>query len=270
MIDQIRAYWDARPCNLKHGTADVGTAEYFDQVRARKYFVEPHLPPFAAFAHWRGKHVLEVGSGLGTCAVDFARAGALVSAVELSPYSLFLTGRNAETAGVRDRMHLVESDAAELRASLWPHAYDLIWSWGVLHHTPDPAAVLRELCHYANARTELRLMLYHRLSTKTLGLLRYWQPGHTWDEAVARQSEAQAGCPITHTYTRAQARRLLEANGWQVQSIAIDHIFPYQVAAYREHRYVEAFPWSLIPAGLFRWLEKRLGWHLLITARRAP
>jgi hypothetical protein len=59
-IDDVRAYWDARPCNLRHGTAPVGTREYFDQVEARKYRVEPHIVAFADAPSWRSKDVLEV------------------------------------------------------------------------------------------------------------------------------------------------------------------------------------------------------------------
>ncbi len=60
-IADVRHYWDARPCNIRHSTKPVGSREYFDEVEARKYFVEPHIPGFAEFERWKGKRVLEVG-----------------------------------------------------------------------------------------------------------------------------------------------------------------------------------------------------------------
>ena len=66
----------------------VGSREYFDEVEARKYLVEPHIPGFADFERWRGKRVLEVGCGIGTDSINFARAGAELTAVDLSPESL--------------------------------------------------------------------------------------------------------------------------------------------------------------------------------------
>src|ERR1041385_4969391 len=87
-IERVREYWDSRPCNIRHTPLPVGTREYFDQVEARKYFVEPHIPRFAQFERWRGKKVLEIGCGLGTDTVSFARAGAQVPAVDLTENSL--------------------------------------------------------------------------------------------------------------------------------------------------------------------------------------
>ena len=89
-IDEVRDYWNRRPCNLRHSPAPVGTREYFDQVEARKYLVEPHIPAFAQHARWAGKRVLEIGCGLGTDTINFARAGARITAIDLSSKSLEL------------------------------------------------------------------------------------------------------------------------------------------------------------------------------------
>jgi hypothetical protein len=51
-IADVQRYWDARPCNIRHSTKAVGSKEYFDEVEARKYLVEPHIPGFAEFDRW--------------------------------------------------------------------------------------------------------------------------------------------------------------------------------------------------------------------------
>ncbi len=82
-IEEVRSYWDRRPCNIRHSLAPVGTREYSDQVEPRKYFVEPHIPRFAEFVKWRGKHVLEIGCGIGMETINFAKVGADVTVVDL-------------------------------------------------------------------------------------------------------------------------------------------------------------------------------------------
>ena len=88
VLEQVREYWDRRPCNIRHSPKPVGTREYFDEVEARKYFVEQHIPNFAQFEKWRGKRVLEIGCGIGTDSINFARAGADLTVVELSERSV--------------------------------------------------------------------------------------------------------------------------------------------------------------------------------------
>ena len=71
-IAAVREYWNSRPCNIRHSTKPVGTREYFDEVEARKYMVESHIPEFADFERWKGKKVLEIGCGIGTDTINFA------------------------------------------------------------------------------------------------------------------------------------------------------------------------------------------------------
>jgi len=61
-IEAVVECWDRRPCNVRHSSKPLGTKEYFDEVEARKYFVEPHIPIFAQFPQWKDKRVLEVGT----------------------------------------------------------------------------------------------------------------------------------------------------------------------------------------------------------------
>src|SRR5947207_15927712 len=104
-IATVQAYWDRRPCNIRHSSAPVGTREYFDEVEARKYFVEPHIPGFAQFQRWAGKRVLEIGCGIGTDAVSFARAGAEYTAIELSETTLALARQRFDIFGLTGMFH---------------------------------------------------------------------------------------------------------------------------------------------------------------------
>ena len=269
-LDRVRAYWDARPCNIRHSLLPVGTREYFDEVEARKYRVEPHIPRFAEFERWTGARVLEVGCGIGTDTINFARAGAHVTAVDISARSLELAQRRAEVYGLANRIVFIQADAEALLNVLKPTPYDLIYSFGAIHHTPHPERAMAQITAYTRPGTELRLMVYNRGSWKVLGiwLARFYRGIDLFasiDDLIARYSEAQTGCPVTYTYTRESVRRLV-GSAFKVESITREHIFPYRVSDYVEYRYVKALPWSITPGPVFKWLEHQLGWHLCVKA----
>jgi 2-polyprenyl-3-methyl-5-hydroxy-6-metoxy-1,4-benzoquinol methylase len=269
-IERVRDYWNNRPCNLRHSPEPIGTRAYFDQVEARKYLVEPHIPGFAQYQRWAGQRVLEIGCGLGTDTISFARAGAHVTAVDLSGRSLELARQRAQVFGLQDRVHFVEANAERLSEFVPAAPYDLVYSFGVIHHTPHPERVLEQIrTHYMGPRSTVKLMVYNRWSWKVLAILFREAHGAFWrlDEAVARNSEAQTGCPVTYTYTPRSATELLEKTGFQVEEVFVDHIFPYVVRDYVQYRYTKAIPFRWLPQPVMRGLERSLGWHLCVTAR---
>lgn len=251
-IEKVRDFWDSRPCNIRHGTAPIGTKEYFYQVEARKYMVEPHIPSFADFGAWAGKNVLEIGCGIGTDAVSFARAGANYTGVELSGESLKLAEKRFEVYGLNGTFHL--GNAERLSSLVRVQPYDLIYSFGVIHHSVNPAMIVSEARKLMGTDSEFRLMLYAKNSWKAFMV-----------GAGLDQPEAQSGCPIALTYSHDEIRELL--SGFQILDIRQAHIFPYIVEKYIRHEY-EFQPWfKAMPKEMFNALESNLGWHTLIRAK---
>jgi 2-polyprenyl-3-methyl-5-hydroxy-6-metoxy-1,4-benzoquinol methylase len=270
-IADVQRYWDARPCNIRHSTKPVGSKEYFDEVEARKYLVEPHIPAFADFDRWRGKRVLEVGCGIGTDSINFARAGADLTAVELSGESLRIAEQRADVMGVADRIRFVQANAEELTSVLDPEPYDLVYSFGVIHHTPHPDRALAEMRALTAPGGTLKLMIYYRRSWKVFWIVAAQGHGRFWktDELVAEHSEAQTGSPVTFAYTRREARELVENSGFRVEDLQVDHVFPYRIRDYVQYRYVKEPYFRWMPEPLFGAFERRFGWHLLIDAKAA-
>ena len=146
-MDKVEAFWNARPCNIRHSLREVGSREYFDDVEARKYFVEPHIPPFAQFERWKDKKVLEVGCGIGTDTINFARAGAKVTAIDYSEKSLDIARRRAEVYGLD--IDFYKANAEDISRLVPVEDYDLVYSFGVIHHTPRPRRVVSEIRKWA-------------------------------------------------------------------------------------------------------------------------
>lgn len=268
-VEEVRDYWDRRPCNIRHSPQPVGTRAYFDEVEGRKYLVEPHIPRFAEFERWRGKKVLEIGCGIGTDTINFARHGAEVTAVDLSAKSLEVARQRAFVYGLGDRIRFFSGSAEDLHGFLPEDTYDLVYSFGVIHHTPHPERVLRQMHRYVASGTTVKIMVYHRYSWKVLLIVLGYGKGRFWrtNELVAQHSEAQSGCPVTYIYSRREATRLLESYGFHVVQASVEHIFPYRIRDYVQYRYVKAWPWSWMPQSWFRWVEQHFGWHVCLTAR---
>ncbi|QPJ65332.1 MAG: methyltransferase domain-containing protein [Candidatus Nitrohelix vancouverensis] len=251
-IDEVREFWDRRPCNLKHGVAEIGSREYFDQVEERKYLVEPHIPEFAEFEKWKGKRVLEIGCGIGTDSINFARAGADLTVMELSQKSLDLCKKRFEVFGLNARFFL--GNAEQLEETLPNETFDLVYSFGVLHHTPHPEQAVAGIKKFMNADSELRVMLYSKFSTKNLMIL-----------FGLSQPEAQTGCPVAYRYHFREVENLLK--GFKILEMRKEHIFPYVISEYVKYNYVRKLPWRVLPDSLFRLFERQLGWHTLVRAR---
>jgi 2-polyprenyl-3-methyl-5-hydroxy-6-metoxy-1,4-benzoquinol methylase len=264
-IEAVREYWNRRPCNIRHSRKLLGTREFYDEVEARKYFVEPHIPAFAQFERWKNKKVLEIGCGIGTDSVNFARAGADLTVVELSEQSLGICKKRFAVFGLKAKFY---SGSAEQLTSFLPReSYDLIYSFGVIHHTPHPERALAQMLNYCKPQTELRLMLYAKWSWKVLWILTTYGKGRfrRLPQLVRQYSEAKEGCPVSFCYSFSEARRLLA--DYQILDLHKNHIFPYVIDKYVNYEYERLWYFRRMPMPFFRWLERQLGWHLLIVAR---
>ena len=251
-IKDVKNFWDKRPCNIRHSLKPIGSKEYFDEVEAKKLFVEPHILKFSNFKNYKNKNVLEIGCGIGTAAINFAKNGAKYTGVELSESSLELTKRRFKVYQQEGEFFL--GDAEQLSSFLPIKKYDLIYSFGVIHHSPNPIKIINQIQKYMHEKSVLKIMIYAKNSWKNYMI-----------EAGSDQPEAQFGCPIALTYSENEARKLLEQ--FNILEIEQTRIFPYKINEYKNNIYKKE-PWfENMSADMFNILEKKLGWHMLITAK---
>jgi 2-polyprenyl-3-methyl-5-hydroxy-6-metoxy-1,4-benzoquinol methylase len=271
-VEEVQDYWNRRPCNIRHSPKQVGSREYFDEVEARKYLVEPHIPAFAEFASWKDKAVLEVGCGIGTDTINFARAGATVTVAELSEKSMEVAEQRAQLFGLADRITFYNANAEELEALIPPQTFDLVYSFGVIHHSPHPERIVDAITKFVRPGSTLKVMVYNRRSWKVLWMVLKYGKGdfRKTRRLIAEHSEAQFGSPVTYAYTREELTELLARHGFRVTDIFVDHIFPWRIPDYVNYRYRKVWYFRWLPQGLFRRLEHLLGWHLCATATYEP
>ena len=147
-------------------------------------------------------------------------------------------------------------------------SYDLVYSFGVIHHTPHPERVLEEIRKYRHPAKHREDHGVQPLVVEgAVGPLRLRQ-GPFWklNRLIAEYSEAQTGCPVTYSYSRSSGRRWLEDHGFRVTDVIVDHIFPYSIPEYVKYQYKVVWYFRWMPKWLFRLLERAFGWHLCLTA----
>jgi len=269
-VAAVREYWNKRPCNSKHSTKPVGTKEYFDEVETKKYRVEPHIPGFALYEQWKGKKVLEVGCGMATDGTNFARAGADYHGIDLTEEGIKLAKTRFQIFGLKG--HLQTCNAEELTSCLEDgEKFDLIYSFGVIHHSPHPDVIVKEMKKLLKPGGTLKLMVYSKISFKLFWVMKetnVWNFAKT-DALMAKYSEAQVGSPVTYTYTFDELTDLIGPD-FKVQEMYKDHIFKYDIAQYKQGKFVVDEMWREVPDALFRAFEKELGWHTMVTAKYQP
>ena len=254
LVDRIKQYWNTQPCNVKHSLSEPGTEQYWNEVSERRFFVEPHLRDFAGFHQWRGKRVLEVGSGIGSDAVEFARHGANYVGIDLSAESVAMSRQRFELFGLQGAFHVMDAADQVMMAELGQ--FDLVYSCGVLHHYPDMTACLDNIHSALLPTGEFRMLVYAKNSWK-----------YAMIQKGLDQFEAQAGCPYAKAYSREEIYDLLNGK-FEVLRIRQDHNFMYNVSKYRAGEY-ELEPWFAVMSDEMKAAVKEyLGWHLLVKAQK--
>jgi len=167
------------------------------QAQAR-YNLEPYLRPFAGFDA-NGRRVLEVGVGMGADHAEWARSGAKLAGVDFSPRAVEWTAQRLAAEALPHGLAVADAE----RLPFPDDSFDLVYSWGVLHHTPDTAAAFREVHRVLRPGGELRAMIYHRPSVVGLMLMARYRV--SMSRAYAEHLES----PGTKGYTVAEARQLV-------------------------------------------------------------
>jgi SAM-dependent methyltransferase len=208
--ERVRAFWQEHPCGTKFSDAEVGSRSFYEAVEEHRYRTEWHIPEAAGFDNAKGLRVLEIGCGLGTDGARFARAGAVYTGVDLTEAAVSLARRRFELEGLPGEVRVADAEALEFE----DESFDLVYSHGVLHHTPDARAAVREVYRVLAPKGRAVVMLYHRDSYNyrvNIRLLR---------RVGARLLRTEAGVRLAHSLTgepveslREHAARLKEDAG---------------------------------------------------------
>lgn len=158
-IAEVRDFWEHNPCG--HETSETSDRlRYFKELEEYRYRTAPWIPEAADFGAYRGRRVLEVGCGMGTDGARFAAAGAEYTGVDLTPAAVALARENFELRGLRGEF--MTANAEELPFS--DQTFDHVYSFGVIHHTTNPEAIVAAIHRVLRPGGTMTAMLYNRTS----------------------------------------------------------------------------------------------------------
>jgi len=209
--DVVQQYWERNPCGISPlitAGAPAGTRRWFERIEDHRYQLIPHIHAVAQFTRHRGKKILEIGVGAGTDHLQWARAGARCVGVDLTDAAIELT--RAHLA-----MHGFESDLRRADAEALPfpdESFDLVYSWGVIHHSEQPAKIVSEIHRVLRPGGTFIGMLYGRRSVVAFkqwvkyALLR-GRPWRTFGDVIWHHMESLG----TKAYTVPELHHLFSA-----------------------------------------------------------
>ncbi len=288
--ERVRAFWQANPCGVKFAEAAPGTRHFYELVEAHRYTKEWHIPAAADFAGARGWKVLEIGCGLGTDGAQFAEAGADYTGVDLTEAAVDLARRRFELFDLPGKFQTADAE----NLAFPDDSFDLVYSHGVLHHTPETGKAIQEIHRVLRPQGRAVVMLYHRGSYNyrvNISLLRRTGAGLLkWDKGIwlvnkitgepleslrehagllkrerdsylkpdefLSQNTDGAGNPLARVYSRKEARELFK----DFSEVSLRTYF-------LNKRWLPLIG-SILPRSVESRLAARWGWHLWIYATK--
>ena|SRR5581483_10334745 len=254
---QVHDFWDTEPCGTRYLSAG------FAAQATQRYELEPHIREFAGFASSQGRRVLEIGVGLGADYLEWLRAGADAVGIDLTLAAVEATSRRCVAAGFKPDLRVADAEHLPFAEG----SFDIVYSYGVLHHSPDTAACIREAIRVLRPGGTVKLMLYNNPSLTGLMLwLRYgiWR-GWSLRETVYQKLESPGTKTFSKTWVRAQLAGMELGDIRQVFSPG-DLLLNRPSTRFRSRFY--RVTWTLYPRWFARTFCKRYGLFLLITATK--
>ena len=260
---EVHDFWESSPCGTFLAKNEEGTREYFDEIDCLRYS-HPHysyayLIDLIGFKNYAGKQVLEVGCGIGTDLSQFAKNGAIVTGIDLTESAIALAKQRFKVMNLEGT--LLVGDAENLPFP--DNSFDLVYSFGVLHHTPDTQKAVDEIHRVLKPGGTAKVMLYHKRSIEyVVLLLRKLKNPSRWrwslQKAISYETEMNKHVggpvnPLTKTFTRKEATRFF--NGFASVRTRVRYINVPVVGRF-------------IPSFVLKLLSKAVGWHVIIEAKK--
>lgn len=227
----------------------------YEEKRKFRYDLQSYQQDYFKFGTFKDKSVLEIGSGAGIDSCEFARNGSNVTSVDFTDIATKLT---------RDLTSQFNGNVARCSATQLPfidNVFDVVYSFGVIHHIPDIEQVLNEISRVLKKSGQFMGMIYNKNSLLYSYLLYYYGikqkhfSSQSEEQIISAYSERRKGCPYTRVFEKDELENLLEKFGFK----KIDLRICYDVIDLPGYK--RKIKFKLDDENL------SLGWHLVFKAK---
>lgn len=263
---KVLEFWDAASCGEELYLKGNEEKERFRNQMDQRYRLEPFILDFAKFEKYKGKKVLEVGVGLGADHQKFAEGGADLYGIDLTPRAVEHSRNRLKLFGLTS--HLSAGDAENMPFT--DNDFDLVYSWGVIHHSPNTPKCVYEIHRVLKKDGECRVMIYHKRSMVGYMLwIRYalfrFKPWLTLNAIYSSYLES----PGTKAYTIKEAKELFK----DFRDIRIETLLGHgdllsSQAGQRHRGFFLTAARVLFPRLIIKKVFPRHGLFMLITGRK--
>ncbi len=158
--ESVREFWNAKSCGEVYAEGADLRARLETQAEAR-YQLEAYLKPFANYPSGAGRDVLEIGVGMGADHLEWAKSQPrTLTGVDLTERAIEFTQARLALYGLNSELRV--ADAENLPFA--DNSFDIVYSYGVLHHSPDTARAIREAHRVLRPGGVAKIMIYHSRS----------------------------------------------------------------------------------------------------------
>lgn len=267
---EVKKHWEKETCGTRYSVSEV-RSEYSDQISKTRYELEPYIIEFAEFQKAEGKRVLEIGVGAGSDFLNWVRYAAEAKGIDLTVSAIKLTKERLDLNNIPpSRYSLTVGDAEMLQYE--DDYFEIVYSWGVLHHTPDTERALSEAFRVLKRGGELKVMVYHVQSWTALMLwifhgLFKGRFNYSLKDAIYYHLES----PGTKTYKKEEIREILTKIGFTNVELETK-LNPGDLLTIRpSDKYDRLFYkiiWKLYPRWLVLWCGNKYGLNMLVKAKK--
>jgi ubiquinone/menaquinone biosynthesis C-methylase UbiE len=244
-IEIVHDFWNSHVNNEYYTVEQRASAAYFDQIETQRYAWHYHLRELFDSLQGSYGRLLEIGCGIGVDSIQLAKCGFDVTAVDLTENALAIAKDYATLRNVSVDFRLGNAENLEFEE----RSFDFVYSFGVLHHTPDIEASVAEVHRVLKPGGKAYIMLYHRDSIVNGVHRMFWLP---YESPRDRDDH----CPVVYTYSRRGVRKLFG----DFANVTVESAYPF------------TFGFGPVatktPLPIRKGLGHAVGWHLMVTAVR--